>query len=274
MDHLISQLDSTETRKLAAAIEETPETLMGIHLLQRGLCEAFATSVARRPQVVAVRAHEHPDDLLAYGDDAAEIWALLRRLTGWTAVSVSLGIGPALVQLIEQGTGQTTWLCEEPYATLQRPVDTIPDPLVRRQMGGDVVLMEAATESLGMHNWRFGSADALLRDGFAAGAIVDGVLVAVAYTSAIGARHGEVGISTSPTHRGRGFATSAATLVCAEIQAAGLVPVWSTAVDNLASLRVAAKLGFEETSRRVYVNLQQNAGPNCLPKDLSGNASG
>ena len=40
----------------------------------------------------------------------------------------------------------------------------------------------------------------------------------------------------------------------AEIQAAGLNPVWSTSEENVPSQRVAAKLGFVEVSRRVYVN--------------------
>jgi len=33
------------------------------------------------------------------------------------------------------------------------------------------------------------------------------------------------------------------------------VPVWSTGEDNVASLRVARKLGFEEVGRRTYVIL-------------------
>jgi len=55
--------------------------------------------------------------------------------------------------------------------------------------------------------------------------------------------------------RGRGLSTAAAALVCADVQAAGQTPVWSTAEDNAASRRVATKLGFVEVLRRVYVNL-------------------
>ena len=36
----------------------------------------------------------------------------------------------------------------------------------------------------------------------------------------------------------------------------GLVPVWSAGEDNETSLRIAARLGFDEVSRRVYLNMR------------------
>ena len=81
----------------------------------------------------------------------------------------------------------------------------------------------------------------------------DGQLVAVAFTAARGARYADVGIVTRDDWSNRGLSTAAAALVCADIQAAGQIPVWGTSVDNVASRRVAAKLGFAEVSRRVYV---------------------
>lgn len=44
-----------------------------------------------------------------------------------------------------------------------------------------------------------------------------------------------------------------AAIVCRWVQDSGRVPVWSCGEDNLASLRVAQKLGFREVSRRVYL---------------------
>ena len=114
--------------------------------------------------------------------------------------------------------------------------------------------MEAATADLGMDGWRFGSAAALLEEGFAAGAVVDGQLVSVAFTSARAGRHSEVGVVTTEPWRGRGFSTSAAALICAYIQSAGQTAVWSTSKDNVASRRVGDKLGFVEVSRRLYIN--------------------
>jgi len=105
-----------------------------------------------------------------------------------------------------------------------------------------------------MTGWRFGSAMAQLTDGFTAGAVVAGELVAVAFTAARSVRYGEIGIVTQERHRGRGYAAAAAALVAENMTAAGLRVVWSTGVANTASRRVAAKLGLAEVSRRAYVN--------------------
>ena len=77
--------------------------------------------------------------------------------------------------------------------------------------------------------------------------------LAIAFTSARTARHADIGVATLEPWRGRGFATAAASLVAGAIQADGQTPVWSTGEGNLASLRVAAKIGFVEVGRRTYV---------------------
>ena len=51
-------------------------------------------------------------------------------------------------------------------------------------------------------------------------------------------------------------------------QAAGQMPVWGTSIDNIASQKVAAKLGFRKVSRRVYVCLDETE---CsAPRNLIG----
>jgi predicted GNAT family acetyltransferase len=194
------------------------------------------------------------DEPALYGDDAALAWAVLKQVPGWTAVNASAAVAPELAALIEAETGKPCALIEEIYYTLAQPVVTFSHPLVRRVSMNDLVMVEAATGPLAMQGWRYGSAKALLADGVLAGAVVDGELVSVAFTAAGTERFGEVGIKTREDFRGRGFSTAAASLVCAELQAAGKTVIWSTDRDNAASQRVASKLGFSEVSRRVYVN--------------------
>ena len=50
-----------------------------------------------------------------------------------------------------------------------------------------------------------------------------------------------------------GFATAAASIVTRRMQETHRIPVWSSGEDNMASLRVARKLGFQEVSRLIYV---------------------
>jgi predicted GNAT family acetyltransferase len=86
-----------------------------------------------------------------------------------------------------------------------------------------------------------------------AAAIVTRAVVSIAFASARTAGHADVGVATLESWRGRGLATAAASLVAARIQAEGQAPVWSAGEGNLASLRVAEKIGFVEIGRRTYV---------------------
>jgi len=88
----------------------------------------------------------------------------------------------------------------------------------------------------------------------AAGTVVDGRLVALAHTNAVTAKYGDIGVYTDDAWRGMGFATASASIVARRIQDSGRTPVWSAGEDNEASLNIAAKLGFSEVSRRVYLN--------------------
>ncbi|MBW3632540.1 MAG: GNAT family N-acetyltransferase [Chloroflexi bacterium] len=239
---------------LADALGDTPETVMAVHRLRHGLARAVVAGPLHRPCAVIVQAYSVPEEPAGYGDDPEAIWSLLRDLDGWISIHVALALGPPLATLIAAATGHPRAFTEEIFSVLDQPVTALTHPAVRRLTPADLPLMEAATADLGMDGWRFGSAAALLAEGFAAGAVADDRLVSVAFTSARTGRHAEVGVVTAAPWRGRGFSTSAAALVCAEIQNAGQTVVWSTSEDNVASRRVGDKLGFVEVSRRVYVN--------------------
>ena len=97
--------------------------------------------------------------------------------------------------------------------------------------------------------------ETMLSEGIVAGAIDAGQLVSIAHTSGVTDLHGEIGVGTLESWRKRGLCSAAASIVSNRLQKQGRVPVWSTGEDNFASLRVAAKLGFREVSRRTYVIL-------------------
>ena len=98
-----------------------------------------------------------------------------------------------------------------------------------------------------------GDVEIVLREGFVAGAVVDNRLVAVAHTNAVTARYADIGVFTDQDYRNRGYSTASAAIVAKAIRETGRTPVWSCGEDNLASLKVAAKVGFTEVSRRTYV---------------------
>ena len=247
-------LDACERLRLADALPENPETMTGIHRLRRGIAHAYIAGTLDKLEIAVVQSRFLMEEPAVYGSDPELAWAVLKQVPGWVAVNAGCELAPQLAQLIENETGKPCLLIEEIYYTLPQPVVPFIHPQVRRLGVADLALVEAATEPLAMHGWRYGSAEALLTDGLLAGAVVGGELVSVAFSASQTENYAEVGIKTREDFRGRGYSTAAASLICADIQASGQTVVWSTDQDNGASQRVAAKLGFDEVSRRVYVN--------------------
>ena len=133
---------------------------------------------------------------------------------------------------------------------MTKPAPLFDEPAVRELTRDDLGLLRAA----GMDGGGFrGGLSALLEEGAVVGPVVDGRIVGTAQTSAITDRYADIGVSTDERWRERGFATAAASIVARRVQETGRTPVWSCGEDNVASLRVARKLGFEEVSRLTYV---------------------
>jgi RimJ/RimL family protein N-acetyltransferase len=74
--------------------------------------------------------------------------------------------------------------------------------------------------------------------------LVDGAAVAVAACVRFPSDATEAGIETHPAFRGRGYAAAVTAAWARAVRARGLVPLYGTSWKNLASQRVAAKLGL------------------------------
>jgi GNAT superfamily N-acetyltransferase len=245
--------DLAGLRALAQMLPDTPETVISLHLLQRGLCRAWVAGPLDRPVALVIDSDEAPGEPSCHGDDPDAIWSILRDLPGWFAANMREAVAPAVATIIEQEWGERVSYLGDPHFTLQRPAPQFSDPVVRRLGPADVALLDAAPAEV--RGGGFGGTTALLSNGIVAAAIVDGGVVAIAHTSAITDRHADIGVVTLPDYRRRGFATAAAALVATAIQASGRVPVWSCGETNQASLHVAANLGFAPILRRVYTIL-------------------
>ncbi len=70
-------------------------------------------------------------------------------------------------------------------------------------------------------------------------------IVSVACTFFVGETYEEIGVVTEPAYRGRGLSYACAAALCGDIYNRKRRPSWSTSPDNMASLRVAQKLGFQ-----------------------------
>jgi GNAT superfamily N-acetyltransferase len=164
---------------------------------------------------------------------------------------VDPSIATELSGLLASATGRPVRFLDDVYHVLRHPVAPTHVETVRLLSPVDSGLLERAPPELRGAEW--GSPRVLLRDGFAAAAIVDDEFVALAHTTARSDRYADIGVATLPAWRNRGLASATAALVAREVQSAGQTPVWSTGATNKASLRVARKLGFIEVARRRYL---------------------
>ncbi|MGZ6391418.1 MAG: GNAT family N-acetyltransferase, partial [Ktedonobacterales bacterium] len=227
---------------LADALGDTPETVISVHALRRGLCRAYVSGAA-----AIVQWNELPGEPMGFGDDAAALWDLLQSVDGWFCLEVTPTCAAALGPLMATQTSRSVRYFGDIFFTLTVPIAPIHHDSVRLLSVADLPLLDAAPHEI--QGGGFGSTRALLEDGVVACAIVDGALVAIAHTSALTPRHADIGVATLEGWRERGFATAAASLVAQQVQATGRTPVWSTGEDNFASQRVAQKLGFVEVAR-------------------------
>jgi GNAT superfamily N-acetyltransferase len=78
--------------------------------------------------------------------------------------------------------------------------------------------------------------------------VEDGAVVSVCFNARTGPRAAEAGLFTHPEYRGRGYAVDVTRAWGAATRAAGLVPLYSTSWDNLASQAVAWMAGLIQYS--------------------------
>jgi predicted GNAT family acetyltransferase len=62
-------------------------------------------------------------------------------------------------------------------------------------------------------------------------------------------------VETLPEHRGKGYALAAAAAMIHVAVASGLTPVWSCRRENVASVRLAERLGFSVSRVGLYYRL-------------------
>ncbi|MFX1577902.1 MAG: GNAT family N-acetyltransferase [Promethearchaeota archaeon] len=95
-------------------------------------------------------------------------------------------------------------------------------------------------------NW--GSQDAFLKRGFGFATMHQQKLVSWSLTDCVSGNRAEIGIRTQPEHRQQGLATSTAAATVNYALQHGFQHIgWHTSQDNIGSIRVAEKVGFEKT---------------------------
>jgi hypothetical protein len=245
-------LDAAGREALARALGDTPETVISIYQLRNGLCQAYVDGTPDDFRGVLLDSDvAAPGEAMTFGSDADAIWELLRADPDWLAVDVVPEIAAQLGARVTAELGVPVRYLNDIYHIIPGPVVTQPHPDVRLLTPDDLPLLAALPSEM-WGPW-VGDERAVLEAGVVAGAVIGGLVVAIAQGASRSERHGDIGVYSMEAWRGRGYSTAAAALVAERLRAQGKTPTWSCGETNLASRRVAAKVGFVEVSRRVYV---------------------
>ncbi|MCQ2592075.1 MAG: GNAT family N-acetyltransferase [Treponema sp.] len=94
------------------------------------------------------------------------------------------------------------------------------------------------------HNSVYGSKENFLEKTFGFYALENGVVCSECEAAFIANGYTEIGIITEESKRRRGFAFAACVRTLEEIDRRALKPIWACDKDNLASIKLAEKLGF------------------------------
>lgn len=241
----VHAIAAEEMPMIAAALGDSPETVISHHLLMSGACNAWCSGDVRQPKAVVVQAHEFLTEPTVFGESAEGIARIIPFVKDWTTFLVPPILADSLERPIANAarTGKISTR-EDIYHVLDGEIPQLdPHPAVRLLTNEDAHLLEdMPVQTEGDH-----------REPVVAAAIVEGEIVSLAHSFAWSPLYVDIGVTTHEDWRNQGYATSAAALVAAEIRRGNRIPVWSCGARNEPSLRIASRLGFRETSRRVYI---------------------
>ncbi|MHC4983226.1 MAG: GNAT family N-acetyltransferase [Planctomycetota bacterium] len=236
---------------LADALGDSPETLLAVHALRQGCCRAMVCGALPAFRAALVEVDFLPSEPLGFGPDVEALWELLHRLGDWGCINVPAEAARPMGRLFAQRMSTEVEYVDDVYHVLDVPVAHFRHKDVRLLSIEDLPLLEAAPPEV--RGAGFGTTAELLRRGIVACAVVPEGVVSIALMSGRTEHYADIGAHTLEPYRRRGYARAAASLVIERVQDAGLTPVWSAGRRNVASMALAASLGFAECSHRVFV---------------------
>lgn len=231
---------------VASVIGDTPQSLIPFDHLRRGIATGWLVGPLKAPAALVIQNSKDPTEPSAFGHDPAAVWSVLRTLSGWECVNVPLSLVDGLRSLM-LGTYSGVRVYRDAYYVLSGHLIQPPaPPLETRLLSTDDLIAYVADPLLADINFAGG--------GVVAAAFDADCIVAIAHVTAISPRYADIGVYTLEPYRNRGLSTYVSWLVMRAVLALGLTPVWSTGEDNVASQRVAERLGLtRDTTHRAYL---------------------
>jgi GNAT superfamily N-acetyltransferase len=217
-------------------LPDRPGPLIGLHLLYTGHGTAWAD---RWPTPRAIYVETAQNASLA-GDPTALTPAMIGDVVGGFVEAPA-----SFVPLLRQTFPDLVVWDRVIYALSGAPTYGQPAGFtLRRLTSADAHHLANLSEESFWISKTWGGAAGLAASGYAWGAFAGDQLAAVANIFFLGDRYEELGVVTEPQFRGLGLSVACSGVLCGEVRARGHIPSWTTSPDNIASKRVAEKLGF------------------------------
>jgi hypothetical protein len=236
---------SQQASWLEQTLGDVPQACIALHALRSGRCRVW-----RDDSAVLVDADATRGELLAFGEDVRAIARMLGSVEDWRCVEVSPAIAPRLAAELMREPGVQIERIADLYFTLHEPLDAEPRSDLRLLAAEDA---DRYAES----GISYGGERELARLSVLEGPVVaafDGDrIVAAVEANVRTAWYANFNAATAIRWRGRGLCTAATAVACSLVQSMGLAPLWSCAETNLASRRVAEKVGFRLIGECVYL---------------------
>jgi GNAT superfamily N-acetyltransferase len=229
-------------------LPERPGPAVAQHVILTGHGRSLAD---RWPDPRALAVESAGNYVLAGDPDALDPGELRDQVTGFVDAAE-----PFVPRLREAATELHEWprVIFTQERLPERRGGFPPGQVVRRFDPADAAALAGLGEETGWIAGTWGGPAGLAASGVGWGAFVDGRLAAAACPFFVGWSYEDIGVATEPAHRRLGLSTACAAALCDDIRRRGRTPTWTTSPDNLASRRVAAKLGFTLARRdRLHV---------------------
>jgi hypothetical protein len=137
-------LDPKQYPVLADALGDTPDTVQSVHMLRRGLANAYLAGDAAEFDAVILQAVDWPEEPTGFGTDPELLWELLQEMEGWTCILVDSGCAPALAAIMEAELGRRTRFLDDVAHLLTTPARVVRNQAVRQLTMADLELLQSA----------------------------------------------------------------------------------------------------------------------------------
>ena len=215
---------------------EQPGYLVGSHVLNTGCGQAWAD---RFPKARALLA-EVAGNYQFYGEDEAftpqELAPLLKGF---------IDCPPEFEPLLRAACPDlVSW--ERVVYQLEdlHPIATPAGAEIRRLEETDAPALANLSPESAWVTKTWGGPSGAAKSATAWGAFVQGKLASVACPFFAGIQYEDLGVATEPAYRGQGFSAACTYALIQDVLGRGKRVSWNTSTDNIASIRVAEKLGF------------------------------